>query len=84
MTSSTTSIRLARALDRLTDAQREVLLIGATLQGERRDLVAELLMKLWPRNENQPMGAPLARPRPTSGPNVSKPARASQPGLARC
>jgi DNA-directed RNA polymerase specialized sigma24 family protein len=45
------AIRLALALDQLTDAQREALLLGATLQGERRDLVAELLVKLWPRNE---------------------------------
>jgi len=43
------AIQLALVLGRLTDAQREALLLGATLRDERRQLVAELLVKLWPR-----------------------------------
>jgi hypothetical protein len=52
------AIQLALALDRLTDAQREALLLGAMLQDERRQLVGNLVAKLWPRSDDQQASAP--------------------------
>jgi hypothetical protein len=45
--------RLALAFGGLTEAQREALLLGATLKDGRRELVAALLAKRWPLSDDQ-------------------------------